>query len=135
MKVEPLGLEEADGRTVWEAAIGVTDQGKSAVWTESNLVPVSITLRDFAREEFEPGSPLAIWQHVAARLEKVGFSDAVEPLRRHALAGRVLFLLDGVDEVPLAQRREVWRVIAAMDKGFCGRNRWVATCRVLSSAP
>ena len=44
----------------------------------------------------------------------------------------MLFLLDGVDEVPADERPAVWEAIGALDKGVYGGNRWVATCRVLS---
>jgi formylglycine-generating enzyme required for sulfatase activity len=53
-------------------------------------------------------------------------------LRELARRGSVLFLLDGVDEVPANERPAVWDAIAALDQGVYGGNRWVATCRVLS---
>ena len=45
---------------------------------------------------------------------------AVAPLAAQARAGNVIFLLDGVDEVPAGRRQEVWQAIAALADGvYC----------------
>ena len=111
---------------------GVEGDSEPVFWTADAPIPIFITLRDFAREEFDARSPLAIWRHLARWLESSDLTGAVEALRRRALAGQVIFLLDGVDEVPLAQRAAVWRAIEALNEGPYGGNRWLATCRVLS---
>jgi len=127
-------VEESDQKRMLARQLGeeAQDEPELVHWTSGAPLPIFVTLRDFARETFDPNSPLAIWQHVARRLVTEGLPDAVEPLRRRALAGQVIFLLDGVDETPLADRPAVWRAVAALAKGPYGDNRWVATCRVLS---
>ncbi len=101
-------------------------------WQSGIPVPVVIELRDFARTQFQPDSPLVLWQFVAKWLSREGLPETVEPLDKIAKAGGVLFLLDGVDEVPVQQRPAIWQAVAAMDDGPYGGNRWVATCRSLS---
>lgn len=96
------------------------------------LIPIYLEMRDFARTSFNCRSPLALWEYAAAQLTKEGLEDALPALRRQAQAGRVLWLLDGVDEVPPAQRKEIWQAIAAMHHGVYGGCPWLATCRVLS---
>ena len=101
-------------------------------WIAGPYIPLYIELRDFARSPFSTGSPLALWQFVCTRLEKNGFQKSLEPLEELAKQGNLIFLLDGVDEVPPNQRADVWQTIAALADGPYGNNRWVATCRVLS---
>ncbi len=101
-------------------------------WTADAPIPIYVTLRDLARGEFDPGSPAVIWGHVARQLKREDLADAIKPLQRLAQKGQVIFLLDGVDEVPLDKRPAVWQAIAALDEGAYGDNRWLATCRVLS---
>ena len=101
-------------------------------WTADSPIPVFITLRDFARTDFDPQSPLALWQFVEQELTKDGLAQAIAPLRARALCDQIIFLLDGVDEVPIAQRADVWQAIDVLADGPYGGNRWLATCRILS---
>jgi formylglycine-generating enzyme required for sulfatase activity len=101
-------------------------------WQNGRPLPILIELRDFARTPFDPHSPLALWHHVEQQLNERGLTTAVAPLAAQARAGNVIFLLDGVDEVPVNQRRDVWLAVAALAHGAYGRCRWVATCRSLS---
>lgn len=98
------------------------------------LLPVLVELRDFAATPFAPHSPTAVWQYIENRLRAEGFDEAVPALHALARQGRLLLLLDGVDEVPLEQRPAVWQAIAALSEGPYLENRWVATCRILSFA-
>ncbi|MCO5203988.1 MAG: SUMF1/EgtB/PvdO family nonheme iron enzyme [Anaerolineae bacterium] len=104
-------------------------------WSADCPIPVQVLLRDFATTNFDPTSPLSLWQFIAERLIVDGMTDAVLALEAKARCGELIFLLDGVDEVPPAQRPAVWRAIAALEDGPYGGNRWVATCRVLSFVP
>ncbi|MFN2134902.1 MAG: NACHT domain-containing protein, partial [Candidatus Promineifilaceae bacterium] len=101
-------------------------------WAGEAPVPVFVVLRDFARQEFDPTDGTAIMDYVCQTLDQEDLGDAVEPLRKLAQRGRVLFLLDGVDEVPTEERAAVWAAIEALNEGVYGGSRWVATCRVLS---
>ncbi len=104
-------------------------------WTGATPYPILLDLRDFATTNFDPHSPTALWHFIAQRLQRDGFASAVAPLQVAAQKGRVILLLDGVDEVPLAKRPAVWQAISALDKGPYGENRWLATCRILSFVP
>jgi formylglycine-generating enzyme required for sulfatase activity len=101
-------------------------------WTQAVPVPIFIELRDFARTNFDPQSPTALWQFVQNQLEQNELVDAVPDLRRRGLASELIFLLDGVDEVPLTERPAIWQAIKTMLAGPYGGNQWIATCRVLS---
>jgi formylglycine-generating enzyme required for sulfatase activity len=101
-------------------------------WTEEAPVPIFVVLRDFARRDFDPNDGTSIIDFVCEKLQEEDLGDAADPLRKLARRGRVLFLLDGVDEVPADERAAVWEAIKALDKGAYGGNRWAATCRVLS---
>ncbi len=105
---------------------------KDLHWTDGAPLPILIELRDFARTEFDPHSPLALWDHVEQQLAARGLEAAAAPLAAQACAGNAFFLLDGVDEVPAGQRPAVWRAIAALADGAYARCRWLATCRLLS---
>ena len=101
-------------------------------WSGAAPVPILVVLRDFARCEFDPNDGTAIVDYVCTQLELDDLGDCGGPLRELARRGRVLFLLDGVDEVPSAERPAVWHAISALNNGAYGGNNWVATCRVLS---
>jgi formylglycine-generating enzyme required for sulfatase activity len=115
------------------------DGGKEVVethgWTGPPPVPVFVVLRDFARREFDRHDGTAIVDFVCEQLEADDLADCGQPLRELARRGQILFLLDGVDEVPADERPAVWDAISALDKGVYGGNRWVATCRILSFDP
>lgn len=102
------------------------------LWTAGPLIPVFLELRDFARTPFDPRDEAALWRFACAGLERDELSAAIPALRRAARRGQLLWLLDGVDEVPPAQRLAVWQAIGALHAGAYGGNRWVATCRQLS---
>lgn len=103
-------------------------------WTIGGLLPVLVELRDFAATPFAPHSPAAVWQYIENRLRDQGFGEGMPALHNLARQGRLLLLLDGVDEVPLEQRPAVWQAIAALSEGPYLDNRWVVTCRILSFA-
>jgi formylglycine-generating enzyme required for sulfatase activity/energy-coupling factor transporter ATP-binding protein EcfA2 len=104
-------------------------------WSLGVYAPVLVELRNFAQTEFDPDSPLALWRYVAAEARRRGLADALPGLEALAKRGRVLLLLDGVDEVPPGQRPAIWRAIRALEEGPLVNARWAATCRVLSFAP
>jgi formylglycine-generating enzyme required for sulfatase activity len=101
-------------------------------WPTEVLTPVFIELRNFARTEFDSDSALALWEYARRQMEALGLQKAIPALETQLLRGKVIFLLDGVDEVSLDERPLIWRAISAMENGICGGARWVATCRSLS---
>ena len=147
-KVEKLETEEENRDKAWQGALeeqrrSVGERGRSneeqliqeiqTEWTGEAPVPVFVLLRDFARTPFNPNSPLALWHYICNRLEtELGCPDAVPELTTLAQRGQVIFMLDGVDEVPAEQRSQIWQAISALENGVYGGNRWIATCRILS---
>lgn len=135
-RLEPAsGWLEKLAWPVWRRADRATKQDRPSeqhLWTAGPLIPLFLELRDFARTPFEPRDEAALWRFACAGLERDGVADAIPALRRAAGRGQLLWLLDGVDEVPPARRPAVWQAIGASHTGAYGGNRWVATCRQLS---
>lgn len=98
-------------------------------------IPVLLNLWHFAGTDFEPKSPTALWRYFIGQLHQRGMEAAVPVLERFAHEGRLFFLLDGVDELPLAMRAHIWQAVAHLSGGTFSRNRWLATCRPLSFVP
>lgn len=102
-------------------------------WQVGVRLPIFVVLKDFAQTSFDAKSPLALWDFVASQLERDGLTaSTIAALQAKAQRGQVYLLLDGVDEVPPAQRRDVWQAIDRLIDGPYGGNRWLATCRALS---
>lgn len=101
-------------------------------WTEPAPIPVFLDMRDFARTTFSPTDPLALWRFFESRLAQDALEGCAPTLKRLAEQGRVIFMLDGVDEVPAKERPSIWQAIGALEDGIYGSNRWIATCRILS---
>ncbi len=108
------------------------DELQEQHWVLTPPLPVYIELREFARSNFDPASPLALWQFAGQQLERDGLGTALPALQSLLEQGRIIFLLDGVDEVPVTERGRIWQAVASLEQGVCGSNRWVTTCRVLS---
>lgn len=103
-----------------------------AAWRNPALTPVFITLRDFAAASFNPKDPLALWRFFETYLAQQSLAEAAPAVFDKLRRGEGIFLFDGVDEVPLGQRPQVWRALAALRDGPLADCRWIATCRVLS---
>ncbi|MCQ3977215.1 MAG: hypothetical protein DPW09_27620 [Anaerolineae bacterium] len=103
-----------------------------AAWRNPALTPVFITLRDFAAATFNPKDPLALWRFFESYLAQQALAEAAPAVFDKLRRGEGIFLFDGVDEVPLGQRPQVWRALAALRDGPLADCRWIATCRVLS---
>ncbi len=108
------------------------ENSETVYWQGAVPIPVLLVLRDFAAQNFDPADPLAIWNFARKQLQDDKLSEAQSALEYAARRGKIIFLLDGVDEVPPLEREAVWQAIAAHDAGVFGGNRWVATCRILS---
>lgn len=139
---ERLISPEKEIQTAWSQAEQTQQKAKKEeekpiqrvehYWSTDALLPILVELRDFASSSFDPRSPAALWQYIENRQRNDGFGEAIPALQTLARQGRLLLLLDGVDEVPLEQRPAVWQAIAALSEGPYLENRWVATCRILS---
>ena len=103
---------------------------------DTDLIPIPVILRDFARwllaHDVHRAVPQHLWEFVVARLREQNLEVASEPLHDALDRGRALLLLDGLDEVPTAAQRTLMRdVVAACIKRY-PRCRVVVTCRTLS---
>jgi predicted NACHT family NTPase len=87
-------------------------------WSHGPLLPVRIVLRDFAAKH--------LWDFIAAELESAAPVDFEKPLAQELLKEGGLLLLDGLDEVPEANRRreQIKQVVEDFSKSF-------PRCRVL----
>ena len=101
---------------------------------ETDLLPVVVTLRDFARwaaaqpSETEP----TVGRFLERRLDTRDLSDFTEPLCRQLRAGQAIVFFDGLDEIPTGTQRTFVRDAVATFARTYGEARIVVTCRTLS---
>lgn len=94
-----------------------------------HLVPIFITLKNFV-EESKVSQGFSLLKYIHREFESCGISNysAIKTLLR---AGRVLLLLDGMDEVLSQQSNAVLNEIRKFSEQYY-KNRFVATCRMAS---
>ncbi|MBN3905394.1 MAG: NACHT domain-containing NTPase [Nostoc sp. NMS1] len=94
-----------------------------------NLVPIFITLRNFA-EESKVTNEFSLLKYIRQELFTSGISDpsVIETLLS---AGRVLILLDGMDEILNQQSNAVLSEIRRFSEKY-HKNQFVAACRTAS---
>ena len=105
------------------------DGKKRQPWRHRALLPVPVVLRDFAATGLpERGEATAetLWNFVSQELKATCQPDCVPWLRQELRERGGLLLLDGLDEVPEAERRreQVKRAVEAFAQSF-------GNCRVL----
>ncbi len=126
-------------RSFLRAGEDETHETRTQHWQGSHI-PILIELRNFVHQSFEPGDTHAFWRYFKRYLEEDVFDAEMarelratcDALYHRAARGEVIWLLDGIDEVPLEQRRAVWQAVSALESGTLGGGRWVATSRILS---
>ena len=103
-------------------------------WTHGALLPVRVTLRDFAARsipaEAKAGRAQMLWEHIALDLTEAGFPTLTERIQSLAGSEGVVFMLDGLDEVPEGPKRD--RVREAVDdfaRGCGQQSRVIVTAR------
>jgi predicted NACHT family NTPase len=102
---------------------------------EADLVPVLVTLRDFARwlpDKLPKAEPQHLWKFLIERLERQNLAFVADPLHDQLEGGKVILLLDGLDEIPTQQKRTFIRDAVAAFANRYPRCRIVVTCRTLS---
>jgi predicted NACHT family NTPase len=102
--------------------------------SERDCLPVLVTLRDFARwltKHDDADQPLLLLDFIQHDLNrrKLPFMSAELSRALDAERGGALVLLDGLDEIPPAQRERVQALILAFVDRY-DRNRYLVTCRV-----
>ncbi len=127
LKLLTLPLPEDNGR-------GSKEELTPQQWTHGTLLPVRVVLRDFAArglpEIGEKAAARNLWQFLENELIEAGLSDFFPVLRRELLCGRGMVLLDGLDEVPEAEkRREQIRQAVEDFSGGLGESRVLLTSR------
>lgn len=109
--------------------------GWAALGDRGRLLPLFLSLLPFARRVVtpsdHPGTADDLWNYIAAELEKDGrFTGLAAAVYDELEAGRVLLMLDGLDEVTGAEsRRQVVRAVQAFGAQY-PQCRIVVTCRV-----
>ena len=105
-------------------------------WDHGPLWPVPVVLRDLALHlaqavaQGQPADAQVVWQFIAQQLAHAGLADFAPLLRQHLLTEGGLILLDGLDEVPDAQRQRL--PIKQAIQGFAdtfSRCRFLVTSR------
>lgn len=89
-------------------------------------VPIFIALKDFAETPQQP----SLWQYINDQLATNDISDQ-EITKTLLLQGRVIMLLDGLDEVRQADNNRVFREIRNFSTQY-DANHFVITCRIAS---
>ncbi|MFN8465485.1 MAG: SUMF1/EgtB/PvdO family nonheme iron enzyme [Caldilineaceae bacterium] len=101
---------------------------------ECDLTPLLVVLRDFARAlpaKGEP-SPSWLWDFIVERLRAQKLEFAASPISKLLDKGKIIVLLDGLDEIPTDQQRIQVRDAVQSFAGRYPQCRMVATCRTLS---
>lgn len=96
----------------------------------ANQVPIFISLREFA-EESRRGGEFSLFSHIREVFLSSGISNP-STLETLLQAGRILILLDGMDEVLNQDIATVLREIRKFSEKY-HRNRFVATCRTAAN--
>jgi predicted NACHT family NTPase len=91
----------------------------------SDLVPIFITLKEFSESDDAP----TLLEYVSRQLRKTADSDVAKITEQLLSKERILFLLDGLDEVRHDDKTRVIESIRQLSEKFPG-NRFVITCRI-----
>ncbi|QIR36890.1 NACHT domain-containing NTPase [Tolypothrix sp. PCC 7910] len=91
----------------------------------TNRVPLFITLKDFAETPKQPD----VLEYIAQKLAFCGVKDASIRVDQLLRQGKVLVLLDGLDEVREEDTKRVLRQIRDISDQF-HTNQFVITCRI-----
>ncbi len=93
---------------------------------QPHLVPVFIRLNSFAEDALDEGN-FSLSNYLNQEFSRSGVSEQeVETLLNH---GRILILLDGLDEVPDAASDEVIKQIRKLSEKYY-KNQLIITCRI-----
>ncbi len=103
--------------------------------SETDLVPITVILRDFARwvpADAKKPEPRHLWDFILTRLEAQNLAFVAAPLEAALEKGHAVVLLDGLDEIPTQKQRTFIRDAVAAFFTRYAKSRVVVTCRKLS---
>ncbi|MBD2067812.1 NACHT domain-containing NTPase [Leptolyngbya sp. FACHB-671] len=127
-KLRVLGKPGA-GKTTFLQHLAIRcNQGSFA----ANRVPIFVSLRDFA-DESRAADELSLLSFIFDDFRTSGISD-LSVLETLLQAGRMLLLLDGLDEVLEQDRKAVVNEIRRLSEKY-QQNLFVVTCRTAARAP
>lgn len=119
-----------------EPEVGWIEHLKGWQKEDGDLLPVIITLRDFARMHADDLPQKAtvshLWDFIVSRLKANNLERAAEPILAALETGKAILLFDGLDEVPTRTQRIFVRDAVRVFTGQYNQCRALITCRVLS---
>ncbi len=101
---------------------------------EADIIPIPVILRDFASQI--PCSKKAevghLWEFIKERMKSQNLDFAEAALENALNRGKAIVLLDGLDEIPMQEKRTFVRdAVTAFARRY-EKSRFIVTCRVLS---
>jgi formylglycine-generating enzyme required for sulfatase activity len=103
---------------------------------EADLLPVVVTLRDFARwardQDLSEGNAGALGNFLDRWLVNRDLADFADPLREALHDGEAIVFFDGLDEIPTGAQRSLVRDAVADFACTYEASRILVTCRTLS---
>ncbi|MBW1781293.1 MAG: SUMF1/EgtB/PvdO family nonheme iron enzyme [Deltaproteobacteria bacterium] len=108
---ECLGREDVNCRLLTQALPDEDEEGgkKSQPWKWGALLPVCVTLRDFAaralKDKNEACTAETLWKFISSELKRAALGSYAKALHRELLEEGGILFLDGLDEVPEGENR------------------------------
>lgn len=105
-------------------------------WRHGLVYPIVVILRDFAQSIDARVEPTyrTLWDFIEHEVVGKVAPDSAQALRAQAERGQILYLLDGLDEVPSERRGLVRDAIEKFVDGCPANAHFIVTCRILSYA-
>ena len=91
---------------------------------QAHLVPIFISLKSFAETAEQP----SLFEYIIEQFSPYGFTDC-KAIKQLLVQGRMLILLDGLDEVKETDSQRVLKSVRSFSHQFLA-NRFIITCRI-----
>ena len=113
---------------------GDEEQQKPQPWDHGQVLPVCITLREFAARGLPPasqkGTAAHLWRFLENELRTAGLENFLPLLRKEMLEKGGIFMFDGLDEVPaIDQHRTQIKQVVEDIAATCHKSRVLVTSR------